>query len=275
MRSFVPEFELSTPASLAEALMLLASGATPFAGGTDLMVGLDAGQLTHRHFVNLAPLTELRSIEECNNAIQIGALSTYTEIAGSSIVAKHFPMLAAAARQTGCLAIQNRGTIGGNIANASPAADSCPVLLAYDASILLRSSTGQRTIPYRQFHTGYKTTLLAPGELIEAIRLPIREGIWLDRFRKVGPRQAQAIAKLSLAASAQVFNSKISAIRIAFGGVAPTPLRCYLTENQILSCKPWRLDELQPITDNRSTAEYRKQVAYNLMKDFIQSLNQE
>ncbi|MCX6610329.1 MAG: xanthine dehydrogenase family protein subunit M [Acidobacteria bacterium] len=275
MRSFVPEFELSTPASLAEALMLIASGARPFAGGTDVMVGLDAGQLTHRHFVNLAPLTELRSIQDCNNSIQIGALSTYTDIANSSLIAKHFPMLAAAARQTGCLAIQNRGTIGGNIANASPAADSCPVLLAYDASILLRSSNGQRTIPYQQFHTGYKAMALAPGELIEAIRLPIRGGIWIDRFRKVGPRQAQAIAKLSLAASAQVCSGKISAIRIAFGGMAPTPLRCHRTEDQILSGQPWHLDELQPITDNRSTVEYRKQVAYNLMKDFIQSLNHE
>lgn len=275
MRSFVPDFELSTPASLSEALALLASGAIPFAGGTDVMVGLDAGQLTHRHFVNLATLTELRSIEERNNAIQIGALSTYTEIATSNLIAKHFPMLATAARQTGCLAIQNRGTIGGNIANASPAADSCPVLLAYDASILLRSSIGQRTIPYQQFHTGYKETLLAPGELIEAIRLPIREGIWRDHFRKVGPRQAQAIAKLSLAASAQVINGKINTIRIAFGSMAPTPLRCRLTEDQIVSGQVWHLDELQPITDNRSTAEYRKQVAYNLMKDFIQSLNQE
>jgi CO/xanthine dehydrogenase FAD-binding subunit len=275
MKSFVPDFELSTPASLVEALTLLASGATPFAGGTDLMVALDAGQLTHRRFVNLAPLSELRSIQEHDNAIQIGALTTYTEIANSNLVAKHFPMLAAAARQTGCLAIQNRGTLGGNIANASPAADSCPVLLAYEASILLRSSIGQRTVPYQHFHTGYKTTLLAPGELIEAIRLPIREGIWIDRFRKVGPRQAQAIAKLSLAASAQVLNGKITAIRIAFGGMAPNPLRCRLTENQILSGQPWHLNELQPITDNRSTAEYRKQVAYNLMKDFIQSLNQE
>ncbi len=273
MRSFVPDFELSTPASLSDALSLLASGARPFAGGTDLMVGLESGQLTHRHFVNLLPLSELRSIHLLNNTVQIGALTTYTEIANSSLIAKYFPMLASAARQTGCIAIQNRGTIGGNIANASPAADSCPVLLAYDASLLLRSASGQRTILYQHFHTGYKTTLLAPDELIEAILLPVREGTWRDYFRKIGPRQAQAIAKLNLAASAQIIEGKITAVRIAFGSLAPTPIRCLISETHILSGRPLTLPELQPITDHRSTAQYRTQVANNLLQGFLQNLS--
>lgn len=262
VRSFVPDFELSTPASLPEALSLVGAGAKPFAGGTDLMVGLEAGQLTHRHFVNLSRLSELRSLSQNHDSLQIGALTTYTEIANSKLIAGKFSMLAAAARQTGCIAIQIRGTIGGNVANASPAADSCPVLLAYDASLLLRSSTGQRTAPYERFHTGYNTTLL-----------PIREGTWHDAFRKVGPRHAQAIAKLNLAASAQIQNGKIAKIRIAFGSLAPTPIRCLLTESQILAGQAWTLPELQPITDHRSTAQYRTQVAYNLLEDFMQDID--
>jgi CO/xanthine dehydrogenase FAD-binding subunit len=271
MIAHTPDFELLTPASLNEALAWIAGGAQPFAGGTDLMVRLNAGLLAHHQYVNIWPLDELRGIASGKDAFRLGALTTYSEIAASQIINEHFPMLAAAARETGAVAIQNRGTLGGNIANASPAADSCPVLLAYDAQLILRSLRGERVLPFADFHTGYKLTAMQPGEIIEAILLPWRSG-WHDQFRKVGGRAAQAIAKLSLAASAQQTEGRITAIRIAFGSCAPVPLRCHASEQQILDGRPFTLDELKPIDDIRSTADYRRQVAHNLLDAFLTGL---
>lgn len=271
MNSYVPEFELTTPPSLTEALRLLTLGAQPFAGGTDLMVQLASGTLSHRLFVNLSPLPELRGITATATHLHIGALATYSEIRDHPSIREQFPMLATAARQTGAVAIQNRGTLGGNIANASPAADSCPVLLAYDAELLLESSHSRRTVPYRHFHTGYKQTVLQPGELIAAILLPHRAGAWHDCFQKVAPRQAQAIAKVNMAAAARIENGKIQDIRIAFGSIAPTPIRCPQTEREILDGRPFTLSELRPIDDLRSTAAYRRHVARNLLAHFLLS----
>lgn len=269
MKSFVPDFELATPPSLTEALRLLTLGAQPFAGGTDLMVQFAAGTLSHRLFVNLSPLAELHGIEDTPGYLQIGALTTYSELIANAPIRENFPMLAAAARQSGAVAIQNRGTLGGNIANASPAADSCPVLLAYDAELLLLSAHSRRTVPYQHFHTGYKQSVLQPGELIVAIRLAHRTGAWHDCFQKVAPRQAQAIAKVNMAAAARIENGKIQDIRIAFGSVAPTPIRCPQTEREILDGRPFTLSELHPIDDLRSTAAYRLQVARNLLTHFL------
>ncbi len=272
MRGFVPAYDLVTPGHYEEALGLLAAGAKPFAGGTDLMVRLEAGELAERCFVSLLQFEELRGIDVFADKIRIGALTTYTEIQAADCVRKEFPMLAAAARETGGVAIQNRGTIGGNIANASPAADCCPVLLAYDATLLLRSLAGTRQIRYQDFHTGYKQTVLFSGEVIEAVLLPRRESNWRDHFRKVGARRAQAIAKLNFAACAQLHEGRIVAIRIAFGGVAATPLRCLQTEQEVLEGSAFALAEIHPISDFRSTAEYRNCVAHNLLGDFLKGL---
>src|SRR6202049_5413297 len=168
MRAYIPGYDLRVPGSLTEALGLLAGEPgiwKPFAGGTDLMVLLEAGKLSHKRFLSLSKLADLRGIEVTTDAVILGALTTYTEIQQHRVLQTEFPLLCAAARETGSIATQNRGTLGGNIVNASPAADSPPALLAYDAEIELISARGVRWLPYHGFHTGYKKMLLASDEL--------------------------------------------------------------------------------------------------------------
>src|SRR5215471_9034792 len=155
MRAYIPSYQLISPQTLEEALDLLArdNGTwKPFAGGTDLMVLLEAGKLPHHNYINIWNLKELRGIKVDDSQVTLGALTTYTEIRSDPILRAEFPMLCQAAKETGGIAIQNRGTLGGNIVNASPAADSPPALLAYDAELELISKSGSRTIPYAKFH---------------------------------------------------------------------------------------------------------------------------
>ena len=201
MRAYLPAYELRTPAHLDEVLRLLSDVPDtwqPFAGGTDLMVLLEAGKLAHQHFISLWHLPELCGITITNDHIMLGAMTTYTQIQAHPVLQSEFPLLCQAASWTGSVAIQNRGTIGGNIANASPAADSLPALLVYEAELELVSINGSRWTGYRSFHTGYKTIALRDDELIKAIRLPRTTGDWLQHSRKVGTRKAQAISKVCL-----------------------------------------------------------------------------
>jgi CO/xanthine dehydrogenase FAD-binding subunit len=285
VRAFVPNYELATPSSLAEALALLNREPgvwKPFAGGTDLMVLLEAGRLPHRNYVNIWGLKELRGIEATDTHVTLGALTTYTDVQSHPILQSEFPMLCQAASETGGLAIQNRGTLGGNIVNASPAADSPPALLAYDAEIELISADGSRWLPYSGFHTDYKQMLIAPNELLARIRLPRNTRNATHYYRKVGTRKAQAISKVCLAALGKLDDDRISDVRIALGSVAPIVIRCMQTENALRGQK---LDpdvinsagamlerEISPIDDIRSTADYRLQVAKNLLTDFLAKL---
>src|SRR2546430_13904692 len=194
MRAYVPAYELETPAGLDQAVDLLARAPgswKPFAGGTDLMVLLEAGKLPHRNYLNIWNLKELRGIEVSEANVSMGALTTYTDVQANEVLREEFPMLCQAARETGGLAIQNCGTLGGNIANASPAADSPPALLVYDAELELASVRGVRTIPYAYFHTGYKQMNLSPDEIILRIRLPRSHQRRQQYYRKVGTRKAQ------------------------------------------------------------------------------------
>ena len=285
MRANLPNYELKTPATLAEALSLLAEAPgvwQPFAGGTDLMVLLEAGKLAHQRFISLWHLPELRGIHVTDEYVTLGALTTYTQTQADATLQAEFPLLCEAASQTGSIAIQNRGTLGGNIANASPAADSLPALLVYEAELELISNSGARWVAYRDFHTGYKTTLRRADELIRAIRLPRVTAGWRQFARKVGTRKAQAISKVCFAGLARVDGAVLSAIRLAFGSVAPVPLRAVQTEavlrgrvldaNSIRDARAALLAELQPIDDVRSTAAYRAAVAANLIETFLQSL---
>src|SRR5689334_18496995 len=202
MRAYVPSYQLTTATSLDDALALIANEPgvwKPFAGGTDLMVLLEAGKLPHRNYVNIWPLRELRGIEIDNDHVTLGALTTYTDVQTNSVLQREFPMLCQAASETGGLAIQNRGTLGGNIVNASPAADSPPALLAYDAEIELVSRGGSRWISYDGFHTGYKQMNMRPDELLTRIRLPRNMSELTHYYRKVGTRKAQAISKVCFA----------------------------------------------------------------------------
>ena len=285
MRGYVPSYQLLTPISLAEALTMLANEPgvwKPFAGGTDLMVLLEAGRLQHQRYINIWPLDELHKIEVTDEHITLGALTTYTDVQANPILRSEFPMLCQAASETGGLAIQNRGTLGGNIVNASPAADSPPALLAYDAEIELTSTKSSRWISYQGFHTGYKEMQMEPDELLTRIRLPRQTSNCLHYYRKVGTRKAQAISKVCLAAVGRKENQHISDTRIAFGSVAPIVVRCVTTE-RALRGKPMDaatmklagdslMKEIAPIDDIRSTAAYRLRVATNLLLDFLNAL---
>src|SRR5437773_8145528 len=228
MRADPAEFRLVSPGDLQVVLSLLASEPTqwlPIAGGTDVMVLYAAGKLPNRKLVNIWNIPELRQIEVFPDRIRIGAACTYTALRMHPIVSQEFPMLATAASWTGGIANQNRGTLGGNIANASPAADSLPALLVYDAELTLVSARGERQLPYRSFHIAYKQTALAPDELIRDIFLPRRFSGYVSHARKVGARNAQAIAKVCLAALGRIANGTIRDVRLALGSVAPVPLR--------------------------------------------------
>jgi CO/xanthine dehydrogenase FAD-binding subunit len=285
MRAFIPNYQLITPKSLSDALGLLAREPgvwQPFAGGTDLMVLLESGKLPHQNYLNIWNLAELRGIEVSAQHVTLGALVTYTEVQSHPILREEFPMLARAASETGGLAIQNRGTLGGNIVNASPAADSPPALLAYNAELELLSVHGARWVPYQSFHTGYKQTTRQPDELLGHIRLP---RLWPDLqhyYRKVGTRKAQAISKVCLAATARLDEGRVDHIRIALGSVAPVPLRCRqteavlqgatLNEGTIEKAKAELSREIVPIDDIRSTRNYRLRVSLNVLDDFLRQL---
>jgi CO/xanthine dehydrogenase FAD-binding subunit len=287
MRSHVPSYELRVPGSLTEALALLAREPEiwkPFAGGTDLMVLLEAGKLSHKQFFSVAGLNDLRGIETSAEYVTLGALTTYTEIRKNETLRQDFPLLCAAAKETGSIATQNRGTIGGNIMNASPAADTPPVLFVYDADIELISQRGVRWLPYQGFHTGYKTTRIAPDELLRAVRLPRRAKQWRQYYRKVGTRKAQAISKVCFAGAALLNNSVIEDVRIALGSVAPIVQRAINTEHTlrgkvltsevISEAQEILLQEIAPIDDIRSTSRYRLRVAQNLLEEFLSQLAQ-
>lgn len=283
MRAYLPSFAMRGARSLDEALPLLAEPAgewRPFAGGTDLMVQLAAGTLSHQQFVNLWGIEELRRIEADADAVTLGALVTFTDIGRSDLLRAEFPLLLQAAAEIGGVANQNRATIGGNIANASPAADSPPALLVYDAEVELASVRGRRRVPYAAFHAGYKKMDLAADELIAAVRLPRRGGrAWVEHYRKVGARRAQAISKVCLAAAARLDDGRVADIRLAFGSVAATVVRAARAEAaaQAAELAPATIEaavealgaDLAPIDDVRSTARYRARVAANLLRDFL------
>ena len=286
MRAYVPAYDLRVPGSLSEALALLAREPRvwqPFAGGTDLMVLLEAGKLSHKRFLSVTKLDDLRGIEVTTADVTLGALTTYTEIQKHRVLQKEFPLLCAAARETGSIATQNRGTLGGNIANASPAADSPPALLVYDAEIELISARDVHWLPYRGFHTGYKKMQLAPDELLRAIRLPRSAKAWKQYYRKVGTRKAQAISKVCFAGAAQMQAGKVRDIRIALGSIAPIVLRAVKTEDVlrgakltpkiIATAKDTLAREISPIDDIRSTARYRLRVTQNLLEEFLSQIS--
>lgn len=282
MRALVPEYEIRTPATLGEALALLSAEPgrwKPIAGGTDLMVLFEAGRLESRRLLNLQRIAEFTGIEALPEGVSIGALATYSEIRRHPALGREFPLLVQAARETGGVAIQNRGTLGGNIVNASPAGDSLPPLLVYEAELELVSPRGVRHLPYTAFHRDYKRIDLAADELLARIRLPLPAAGWRSYFRKVGARRAQAISKVCLAGMLRMEGERIAALRIALGAVVPVPLRCRRTEmalenerltpELVAAARDQLQREISPIDDLRSTARYRRRVAGNLLEEFL------
>lgn len=267
MRGAVSALELATPRDLDEALALLADAPrTPLAGCTDLYVALNAGTLTATRFLDLSALDELRGIAIADGRLVIGALATHTEIERSPAVAAAFPLLARAAAEIGGPQIRHRGTLGGNLVNASPAGDLLPPLAVAEAEIVAVSVRGERRLPYREFFTGYRATALAADELVRAVEIRPLAGAWY--YRKVGTRAAQAIAKVSLAA----LREPDGGCRVAFGSVGPTVIRLPRTEAALRVSVEEAVrtlgDEIRPIDDLRSTATYRLHVARNLLARF-------
>jgi len=269
MRSALSERMLLEPRTLDEALAMMQRdpALTPIAGCTDVYVALQFGTTDRSKFIDIWRLSELRGIRLVGDTLVLGALATHTDIVKSADVQRTLPMLAAASREIGGVQIQNRGTIGGNIANASPAGDTLPVLAAVDAVLVLRSAGGERRVPFNEFYTGYRSSVLAPGELITQIEVPRVEGAqW---YRKVGTRAAQAISKVVFA------GVRSAAPRLALGSVGPTVVRLRAAES-VLAQGGGAEDavaslarDIAPIDDIRSTAQYRMRVAENLVRRFL------
>lgn len=284
MRGNAAAHELIAPGSLDTVLGILASEPgqwTPIAGGTEVMVAHAAGRLKAKKLISLWGLSDLRFVNSTPQGLAIGAGSTFMDLRGET-VATEFPLLAQAASWIGAIANQTRATIGGNLVNGSPAADSSPALLVYDAELELVSVRGRRRVSYADFHTGYKLNVMAPDELVFAIHLPRRFAAHRQYIRKVGTRRAMAIAKVALAATVLLQDGAVQEIRLAAASLAPFPARLMQTEASLLdkSISPEAIEEARrallaearPIDDIRSTAEYRRCVAANLLEELLLQL---
>jgi CO/xanthine dehydrogenase FAD-binding subunit len=268
VRPALSTLTLREPRTLRDALRLLRDEGplTPLAGCTDVFVQFNFGTQRAKHFLDLSRLTPLRRLRVDDGRLVIGAMATYTDLIRSRLVRGRLPMLAAAAREVGGPQIQHRGTIGGNVVNGSPAGDTLPVLAAVDAVLVLASTEGERRVPFTQFYTGYRASVLRSDELLVAIEVaPVEGRQW---FRKVGTRAAQAISKVVMAAV------RNGTPRIALGSVAPTVVRLPRTEGalaagaDIAAARRVLAEEIRPIDDLRSTARYRLRVAANLLSRF-------
>jgi CO/xanthine dehydrogenase FAD-binding subunit len=276
---------VATPTNLEEVYELLAERgrrAKIIAGGTDLMVGLNAKSLAAEEFIDIWRLNELRGIDDEGETIRVGALTTYTQLIRSPLIQISVPALVEASRTIGATQIQNRGTIGGNIVNASPAGDSLPVLSAFDAEVEIGSNRGVRRVSFNNFYTGYRQTVMEPDEILLAVRLRKLKPNERSFFFKVGTRRAQAISKIVMAVKAGTAGAEINSISIALGSVAPTVVRALQTEelltNAILNAtiieqaRRTVSQEVAPITDVRSTEQYRRTVSGNALARVLSRL---
>jgi CO/xanthine dehydrogenase FAD-binding subunit len=274
------------PTNLDEAYELLAARgrrAKIIAGGTDLMVTLNAGSLDAKEFVDIWCLNELRGIDDGGETIRIGALTTYTQLIKSPLIQLGVPALVEASRTIGAIQIQNRGTIGGNIVNASPAGDSLPVLAAFDAEIEIGSVRGVRRVDFNHFYIGYRQTVMEPDEILLAVRLPKLKPNERSFFFKVGTRRAQAISKIVMGGKVGSTGAVINSISVALGSVAPTVIRARQTESLLTNAtldasiieraKRTISEEITPITDLRSTEHYRRTVTGNALAKILFDMN--
>lgn len=285
MRGDAEAHEMVAPGTLVGVLELMAEQPgqwTPIAGGTELMVAHAAGRLPPSKLVSLWGIADLRFIEARGESITIGAGATFTDLRNHADIAADLPLLTRAATWIGSIANQSRATIGGNLVNGSPAADSSPALLVYDAEAEMISVRGSRRVPYRDFHTGYKKNALASDELLYALHVPRRFGRHRQYLRKVGTRRAMAVAKVALGATARLENGVISDVKLAAASLAAYPARLYRAEDSlrgraadaeaVRAARLALLKEVLPIDDIRSTAEYRRCVAANLLEEFLAEL---
>ena len=282
MRGDAKSMTVLSPRSAAEAVKSYAKlpAAIPLAGGTDLMVGWNLGQLNGRAVLDLSRVAEWRAIKVVSDGVDLGSLVTHAQIQAHPVLEKRFPLLVAACATVGAAQIQNRGTIGGNIANASPAGDTFPALAVYEATVRVIGPSGRRAVPMSEIFAGVKKTTLKPGELIEAVFLPFVKPPKYAAFRKVGTRAAQAISKTMFAGMIwTATNGDITEARLAFGSLAPTVRRLYaaeaflkgrrLNDVSISAAADLLNSDVSPIDDIRSTREYRLVVSRNILAAFL------
>lgn len=283
MRGDAKSMTVLSPRTAAEAVKAYAKApsALPFAGGTDLMVGWNMGQLNGRTVLDLSRISDWKKITPVSDGVDVGSLVTHAQIQKHPILKKRFPLLGAACATVGAAQIQNRGTIGGNIANASPAGDTFPALAVYEATVRVVGPNGRRGIPIGEIFAGVKKTTLRPGELIEAIFLPFPDKTpTRGMFKKVGTRAAQAISKTMFAGLIWTAkNGELEGARLAFGSLAPTVRRLYAAEEflrgrrlndvSIAAAAELLTNDVSPIDDIRSTREYRLRVSRNILAAFL------
>jgi len=269
------EMELLQPSSIEEAVSMMASSRTPLtpvAGGTDLFVSWPDSDKDELHLLDLSRVHELEALRMDDEHIEIGARATYWQVLSAPAICEAFPLLREVAGQIGSIQIQTRGTWGGNVANGSPAADGVAVMMAYDASVVLRSSSGVTTVPLDQYFVGYKQSVRAPDQLITALRLPRRHRS-VEWFQKVGARRANTISKLGVAMVKDTQGWRIAAV-----SVAPFVCRCRSLERALTTGAPLTsvddvLQALQPdiapISDARSTAVYREKVLSGIIYFYL------
>ncbi len=279
MKSNIEDFNIISAQTIEELKQSIDKGFQILAGGTDLMVLFESGKLQNKNYVSISELKELNKITVEKEIIKIGTLCTYKDIRNQNVIKEEFPMLVEAAKVTGSLAIQSRGTIGGNIINASPAADSPPALLCYDAKLEISNGSTSRVLEYKDFHTAYKKMDLNDGEFLTSIIIPRRSEKFLHYYHKVGTRAAQSISKVCFAGKLRIKDNKVEEVRLAFGSVAAFPLRARFLEDLLINkplnqkqidavIKETRL-KIHPMDDIRSTKKYRIDVLCNLLQYFL------
>ncbi|MHB8419568.1 MAG: FAD binding domain-containing protein [Myxococcales bacterium] len=283
----ISSIPVTSARDLAEAYAVLAArlpGLRVLAGGTDLMVQLNArvGLTRFGHVLDIWKLSELRFVDRQGGTLRIGALATYTDLLRSPLVREALPALAEVSREVGAWAIQNRGTLGGNVCNASPAGDTLPILLAAGATLVLGGPRGERRVAAEDFFVAYRKTALAADELLLRAELPALATSERLVYRKVGTRRAQSISRTFLAVRAAAAGGRLSGVRIAAGCVAPVPLRCKATEAAVegramdapalAAARAALLAEIHPISDVRASAEYRARVSGNVLERLLSDL---
>lgn len=282
----LPEFDLLRPKTLPEALEMLAeAGALPIAGGTNVIADLRAGKHEPRALVDLGRLAELRGIRRDDGHVVIGGGTTISDLLRDPLVSEHAAALHEAAAVFANPLIRNRATVGGNLADASPAADTAPPLLALDAEVELASAAGTRRVPLADFLVGVRRTLRRPDELLTAVRFPVATGAGrrATAFHKLGLRKADAISVLSAAAAVALDGAgRCTTARVALGAVAPRPIRVPAAEAVLIGAKltPAVIGEAarlaaeaaSPIDDIRGSAAYRRQVTEVVVRRLLMQM---
>jgi len=277
-------FEVHRPGSLQEALEILekyGEDVRPIAGGTDLVLAVRSGALKVGHIMDITRIPELRTLDLDGDTLIVGAAVTISELLELEVVRERLPALWEAMYWLGSPQIRNVATLVGNICNASPAADTAPPLMIYDARVRILGPGGKRVIPIEEFFVHVKKTVLEPGEMVGFVEIPIKEG-FRSRFRKIGKRRAEVLSIVNAAVGFFFGNGRMEGVRIALGSVAPTPIRARTAEAVLEGKEPSMelveeaasraREETRPISDVRASAEYRREMSFVLVRRLILDL---